>query len=97
MKILLHLSDSSLPWDLLNSVEYMLLCARHTLRRLPWWFSGKEAACNVVDPGSIPHLGRFPREGTVNLQYSCLKNSKDRQAWRAAVHGIAKSQTQLSN
>ena len=33
-------SDSSLPWDLLNSIEYMLLCACHTLRGLPWWFSG---------------------------------------------------------
>ena len=97
MKILLYLSDSSLPWDLLNSVEYMLLCACHTLRGLPWWFSGKESACNVGDPGSIPRLGRFPGEGTGNLQYSCLESSKDRQAWRAAVHGIAKSQTRLSD
>ena len=31
------------------------------------------------------------------LQYSCLKNSTDREAWRATVHGVTKSQTQLSN
>ena len=31
------------------------------------------------------------------LQYSCLENSKDRGAWRATVHGVAKSQTRLSN
>ena len=31
------------------------------------------------------------------LQYSCLENSKDRGAWRATVHGVAKSRTRLSN
>ena len=31
------------------------------------------------------------------LQYSCLVNSMDRGAWQATVHGIAKSQTRLSN
>ena len=37
-------------------------------------------------------------EGSGNpLQYSCLEYPMDGGAWRAAVHGIAKSQTQLSN
>ena len=31
------------------------------------------------------------------LQYSCLANPMDRGAWWAAVHGVATSQTQLSN
>ena len=31
------------------------------------------------------------------LQYSCLENPMDRGAWWAAVHGVAKSQTQLSD
>ena len=31
------------------------------------------------------------------LQYSCLENPMDRGAWWAAVHGVAKSQTRLSN
>ena len=30
------------------------------------------------------------------LQYSCLENSMDRGPWQATVHGVAKSQTQLS-
>ena len=37
-------------------------------------------------------------EGTGNpLQYSCLENPMDGGAWKAAVHGIAKSWTELSN
>ena len=31
------------------------------------------------------------------LQYSCLENPMDGGAWWAAVHGVAKNQTQLSN
>ena len=31
------------------------------------------------------------------LQYSCLENSMDGGAWWAAVHGVAKSWTRLSN
>ena len=35
-----------------------------------------------------------PGEGNGNpFQYSCLKNSIDRGAWRAIVHGFAKGQT----
>ena len=42
---------------------------------------GKESACNTGDIGSIPGLGRFPREGNRYLfQYSCLENSMDRGA-----------------
>ena len=46
----------------------------------------------------FPGLGRSPREGNGNpLQYSCLENSMDKGAWWATVHGVAKSQTGLSN
>ena len=49
------------------------------------------------DTGSIPGLGRSPGGGNGNLlQYSCLENTMDRGAWRAAVHGVAKGQTQVS-
>ena len=65
---------------------------------LPWWLSGKESACNVGDVGSIPGLGRSPGEGNGNpLQCSCLENPLDRGAWWATVHGVTKSQTQMSD
>ena len=35
--------------------------------------------------------------GGTPLQYSCLENPLDRGAWWAAVHGVAKSQTRLSD
>ena len=54
----------------------------------------KESICNAGDLGLIPGLGRFPGEGNGNLlQYSCI----DRGAWWAAVHGVARNQTQLSD
>ena len=54
---------------------------------------GKESACNAGDLGSIPGLGRSPGEGKgYPLQYSCLENSRD-----CIVHGVTKSQTQLSD
>ena len=52
----------------------------------------------MKDLGSIPGLGRSPGEGNDNpLQYSCLENPMDRRAWWAAVHGVAKSRTRLSD
>ena len=67
-------------------------------RVFPGSSAGKESACNVGDPGSIPGLGRFPGEGIgYPLQYSCLENSMDRGACRAIVHGVAKCQIPLSD
>ena len=45
----------------------------------------------------IPQLGRSPGEGNGNpVQYSHLENPMDRGACWPTVHGVAKSQTQLS-
>ena len=53
---------------------------------------------DVRDAGWIPGFGRSPGEGNGNpLQYSCLENPVDRRAWWATVHGVAKSQTRLSD
>ena len=46
-------------------------------------------AGDVGDMGSIPGLARSPGEGNGNpFQYSCLKKSMDREAWKATFHGV---------
>ena len=61
-------------------------------------FLGKESVCDAGDLGSTPGLGGSPGEGNDNpLQCSCLENSTERGAWRAMVHGVAKSQALLSD
>ena len=50
-------------------------------------------ARDIKDVGSIPGSGKSLGEGNGNpLQYSCLENPTDREAWWATVCGIAKSQ-----
>ena len=57
----------------------------------------RESDCDAGDAGFIPELGRSPGEGNGNLlQYSCLGNPMQGGAWRATVHGVAESQTQVS-
>ena len=54
-------------------------------------------ARDLRDVGSIPGSGRSPGEENGNpLQYSCLESPMDRGAWRAAVHRVTRSRTQLS-
>ena len=81
------------------SLSFIPSCIQHTFVGC-WGLSGgsesKESACNVGFLGLIPGLGRAPGEGHP-LQYSGLDNSMDRGAWKATVHGVAKSWTWLSD
>ena len=64
----------------------------------PGGSNGKESACNVGDLSSIPGLGRSPGGGHGKLlQYSCLENPMNREAWRATIYGVAKNWTRLSD
>ena len=66
-----------------------------------WGFPGgsmvKNPPSNAGEAGNvglIPGLGRSPGGGHGNpLQYSCLENPMDREAWWAIVHGVTNSQT----
>ena len=61
--------------------------------------NGKETACQCRRHKRLRFISRLGRSlggGHSNpLQYSCLENSMDRGAWRATVHRVTKSQTQL--
>ena len=55
-------------------------------------------ATDARDVGLILGSGRSPREGNGNsLRYSGLENSMERRVWQTTVHGVAKSQTRLSD
>ena len=53
----------------------------------PGGLDSKESAYNVDDLGLIPGLGRTPGEQNYPLQYSCLENSMDREAWHLQFMG----------
>ena len=56
----------------------------------------QETALSIGDPGLIPGSGRSLGESNGNpLQYSCLENPMDREAWQAMVHRFAKRWIQL--
>ena len=65
--------------------------------------SGKNAPANAGDTEDLGDLasifgsGRSPGRGDgYPLQYSCPENPMDRGVWRAAVHRVAKSQTEAT-
>ena len=61
----------------------------------------KDPYANAGDVDSVSGWRRSPGEGNSNsLQYSCLENSRNREAWLATVrtvHGVTKSWTQVSD
>ena len=67
-----------------------------------WWAfpggsDGKESVCHVGDSGSIPGSGRSREGNSYLLHYFCLENPMDRGAWKATIHGVAKSWIRLSS
>ena len=83
------MSDSLQPHGLAHQASLSITYSRS----FPCGSAGKESACNAGDLGSIPGLGASPGEGKgYPLQYSGLENPMD-----YTVHGVAKSQTWLSD
>ena len=97
--IVFLLSGPSYHYASLVSLCFLLIITLSlSLLGFPGGSDGNTSACNVGDPGLIPGSGRSPGEGNGNpLQYSCLENPMPRGTWWATVHGITKSQTQLSD
>ena len=87
----MDLSGLMLLWNLSLSgpAQTSKLLTFQTVKNLP---------AMAGDPGLIPGWGRFPGEGNgYALQYSCLENPMDREAWQETVHGVTKSHTRLSD
>ena len=89
---------------ILKSRDLTLLTKVHIVKTVvfPRWHSGKKNppanAGDARDSGLIPGQGRYPGVGNGNLlQYSSLGHFMDRGAWRATVHGDAKSCTRPSD
>ena len=67
------------------------------IQGFPWWFRGKEFACDAGEADSIPRSERSPGEGNGHpFQFSCLGNPMDRGAWWATVHGVARVRHDLA-
>ena len=82
--------EAKLMYTILNPISGSL--------GLPCWLNSEESACNAGDLGSIPGWERAHGEGNGNpLQYFCLENLMDREAWQATVHRGAKCRTWLSD
>ena len=78
-----------------NVTRMLFYIGDSALRAFPDGASGKEPACQCRR-GSTHGLGRFPGGGHGNpLQYFCLENPMDREAWQATVHGITQSRSGL--
>ena len=87
------------PWGCKESdmTEQLNWTELNSDRGLPSWLGGKEFTCQSGDTGSNPGSGRSSGEGNGNPpQYSCLRNSMDREAWSATVHAVTKVWTRLS-
>ena len=73
-------------------LDNLLIIIFHIKLGFPGVSDSKESACNVGDLGLIPGSGRSSGEENDNpLQYSCLENPTDREAWWATVPGVAQS------
>ena len=96
--------SGTLPMWSWNTVSIKLLCQQAGGNHPSSWkltstvgkgYGRGIRGTNLGDKGLIPESGRSAGAGNSNpLQYSCLENPMDREAWRATVHGVTKSRTQ---
>ena len=93
--------NTLLPLLDMSMFKLVLTACEHLARASQVALLVKNPPANAGDKryaSSIPGSGRSPWRRTWQpLQYSCLENPTDRGAWRATVHGVAKSWTRLSN
>ena len=73
-------------------------CEWEISKRKVLWASRRVHGYSSEEFGRWLEWIRWIGEGNGSpLQYSCLENPMDEEAWKAAVHGITESWTQLSD
>ena len=94
LAVLLIVNLANKAWDFLAVLFVLRIYPTKCVQGFPGGTSGKEPACQYRRQRNV---GLIPEEGHGNpLQYSFLKNSKDRGGWQAIVHRVAQSWTKLS-
>ena len=82
----------SFYFPLVVFLPYCFTKHKERKKEFPGGSDVKDSTCNAGYLGSIPGLGRALGEGNGNpLQYSCLENSMDGEAWWATVHVLPES------
>ena len=83
------------PFPSFKSVGTFKVAGKGAMRMPFGFLGGSEGKASVHNVGD---LGSIPGEGNGNLlHYSCLEDPMDGGTWQATVHGVAESQTQLSD
>ena len=84
-------------WNMLKSGTqfYIKICEVYLLMVIIILGSVVKNLSEAGDADSIPGLGRSPEGNGNPLQYFCLENPMDSEAWWAMVHRVAKSQKGL--
>ena len=87
-----------MSWSSLSLVKpspLLLICFLRNNHWEPLWFSPPDPKPWGLILNFVSICEKLQGNGTP-LQYSCLENPTDGGAWKAAVHGVAKSRTRLS-
>ena len=75
-----------------------MLCKVLSWDKQPWLIGNSRSQVSPRPTELEPDYPGSPGEGNGKpLQYPCLENPMDGGAWKAAVHGVAKSQAQQSD
>jgi len=89
----MSLSSISFPFFSI-SIYYLDFSVYAIYVGFPGGSDGKEFASSARDLGSTPGSKRASGEGNgYSVQYSCLDNPIDREAWQATDHGVTESDT----
>ena len=79
-----------------NSLFVCLFVGRHCVNLIPGSSVVKNLPAKARDTGDeTPGFDPWVGDGNI-LQYSCLENLMDIRTWQDTVHGVSKSQIQLS-